>query len=229
MRQLGTVALLVMSTLLLSAIAPALAQDETGDTSTKVDVRLELSTREELSDLIAGRLTTEAEPVGNAELSFWFTTEEFGGRSVLIGRAFTDATGWARIPVDPRRAEYDLIVRFKGNQELAPAEGTATLRFPDEAVHAFAPQEDGGSLSALRTALPRVIGILVGLLWAGLIYLGLSTVAGVKRGAPELAGAGSAQAIDQASNNPSAERTNGASRRGRRRNRKGERAEHDDF
>lgn len=228
MRRSGPLALLVISAFLLAAMSPAIAQEESGDRSTNVDVRLELSNREELSDRVAGRLTTEDGPVGNVELSFFFTTGQFGGRTVLMGRALTDATGWARIPVDARRSDYDLIVRFAGNQELAPAEGTATLRFPDEAVHPYAPKEGGGPLDALRTALPRVIGVLVATLWAWLIYIGLSTVAGVKKLASQSAGSGGSIAIEQSSNNPSAIPTKGSSSRKSRRDRKGERTDHDD-
>lgn len=212
----------ITSAIVLGALMPAQAQSETEKTTTEIDVRLELSTQDELSDLVSGHLSTDVGPVGNAELSFWFTTDQFGGRTVLIGKALTDATGWARVPMTARRTSYDITVRFDGDHQLAPATGAATATFPDDAIETYHSKEASSSLKGLRATLPRIIGILVASLWAALLYIGFSTVIGIRRHAPELAGTGGARAIEQPSDKSKADPTKGTSPHVGRRNRKKE-------
>ena len=142
---------------------PALAQSG-GEVS--LGVQVERSALPDLPDNVAARLSTgSGEPIGGASVDFWAEVEILGTRSALLGTATTDATGVARVPIFPRRPQYEIRVSFAGNELYAPVETTTVLTFPTERVEPVQITTPTSSLAGLRTVMPRAMGIVVALLW----------------------------------------------------------------
>ena len=167
-------------TLCLVAIGlPALAQ---GAVETSLRVQIERSVLADISDNVAARLTTTSgEPIPGAPIEFWAVVEILGPRSARLGRAVTDATGIARVPITPRRADYEIRASFEGDDLYAPAESTVVLTFPTERVDPVEVTAPASPLNTLRTVMPRAMGIVVALLWiffAAAVFYVVKTIHG---------------------------------------------------
>lgn len=141
----------------------ALAQSEA---TASLDIQVERSALPELPDNVAARLSTgSGEPIAGASIEFWAEVEILGTRSALLGTATTDATGMARVPISPRRPDYEIRASFAGNEVYEPIETTVILSFPTERVEPVQIAAPTSSLVGLRTVMPRAMGIVVALLW----------------------------------------------------------------
>lgn len=129
-------------------------------------IAIERSALPDLPDHTSARLTDpDGNPIGNAEITFWFELELLGPRRAFAGSAMTDATGTARIPVTPRQETYRVRASYAGDQIHPAVEATAVLDFPKERVtpiQIFAPPSQ---VQPLRIVMPRAMGIVVALLW----------------------------------------------------------------
>lgn len=141
---------------------PTLAQS--GE-ETSLRVQVERSSLPELPDNVAAFLTASGEPVAGATIEFWAEVEIVGARSAFLGSAVTDATGAARVPIWPRRAEYRIRAVFGGHEQHPPAEATVNLAFPADRVDPVEITAPISPFDTLRTVMPRAMGIVVALLW----------------------------------------------------------------
>jgi hypothetical protein len=162
-RRLPGIAALTLFLLLTVQAAPVQAQD---GAETSLGIQLERSSLPELPDNVAARLTTgSGEPVAGASIELWATVEILGVRSASLGTAVTDATGIARLPISPRRPDYEIRAEYAGNELYSPAEATVVLSFPEDRVDPMETAAPASRLATLRTVMPRVMGIVVALLW----------------------------------------------------------------
>jgi hypothetical protein len=143
--------------------APALAQ---GAQNPAITLAVERSSLPELPDRVTARLTGEGgEPISGAVIDFWIEVEILGDRRAWLGSANTDATGVARVPIVPRRSEYEIRATFDGNDLYAATETTSRLVFPEERVEPVEVVAPPSPLTTLRAVMPRAMGIVVALLW----------------------------------------------------------------
>lgn len=151
-----------LTTSLIGSV-PASAQEQE---STSLVVGVERSVLPDLPDHVSARLTdADGDPVGNAPITFWFDLELLGSRKAFAGSATTDATGTARIPVTPRQQTYQVRATYEGDDTHLAIEGTAVLEFPPERVAPVQIVAPPSKIQTLRTVMPRVMGIVVAILW----------------------------------------------------------------
>jgi hypothetical protein len=154
---------------LLVLAGPARAAAPTGPQETVLTVGFEASAVQGVPHYIVARLTvTDGSAIEGAEVTFLRTVELGGERSVLLGVAFTDRGGNARVAVVPREARYRVMVRFAGTEEVAPSEVTAEIAFPQALVaHPDAAPRGGVDprLRPLADVMPVVIGGAVAVIW----------------------------------------------------------------
>lgn len=147
----------------LIASVPASAQEQK---STSLVVGVERSAIPDLPDYVSARLTdADGKPIGNAPITFWLDVELLGSRKAFAGSATTDATGTARIPATPRQQTYQVRATYAGDDTHLAIEGTAILEFPPERVTPVQIVAPPSKIQTLRTVMPRVMGIVVALLW----------------------------------------------------------------
>jgi hypothetical protein len=144
-------------------------------------VSLEPSSRPELADLFIARLTTpEGEPINEARVEFWIRSHLFGERYAFVGEALTDSSGVARLPFVPHQDTYDVRATFDGDEVWGSVETIRQLEFPPSRVIRYEPT-DPTQLGSLRSVMPRVMGIVVGVMWAALLALAFFTLRSIKR------------------------------------------------
>lgn len=188
---LGAVAVAASASLMTAAAA----QEDAPLASTRLSITLENSPRAEIADSIAARLTdADGTPLGNSRVEFWLGADFLGDRYVFIGEAQTDASGVARVQLEPHKEMYEARATFDGDEEHAATEATAQLRFRTQRVVTFA-EGDPTQLGGLRVVMPRVMGVVVGVLWVMLLGLWFVTVRMIRRAgevteAPVEAGSG---------------------------------------
>lgn len=147
----------------------------------RVTVGVQVSNRPDVPDMLIGTVTTlEGNPVGTVPVKFWVRTDVFNGRWTFVGEGLTDATGVARYPFVPRRQIYTARVTFEGDEQFDATEGVSQVRFPERSVFVLVPT-DLTQLGSLRVFMPRIIGIVVGLIWASLIGLFVHTLLSIRR------------------------------------------------
>jgi hypothetical protein len=156
-------------TVLLSLIwlpAFSLPVQAEGSQQTSITIQIERSTLPGIPDYVAARVATDSgQPVASLPVEVWAVVDILGPRSAPLGTAITDATGVARVPITPRRSEYEIRAVFKGSDLYAPAETVVVLTFPAERVEPVEITAPASPLATLRTVMPRVMGIVVALLW----------------------------------------------------------------
>src|SRR3989304_1021058 len=100
---------LLMPTLVVSA--------QGQEPSPSIAISLEISSRPELADVIAARLTApDGTPITEARIEFWITSNLFGERYAFVGASPTDSSGVARLPFVPHQDSYDVRVTFDGTE-----------------------------------------------------------------------------------------------------------------
>jgi len=149
------------ASLIGSATASAQEQEPTS-----LVVGVERSAMPGLPDHVSARLRdADGKPVGNAPITFWLDVELLGSRKAFAGSATTDATGTARIPLTPRQQTYQVYATYTGDDTHLTIEGTAVLEFPPERVTPVQIVAPPSQIQTLRTVMPRVMGIVVAILW----------------------------------------------------------------
>ena len=173
--------LAVLAVALLALAGPAGAQEP----SPSVSISLVPSSRPELADLLTARLTTpDGGPISEARIEFWIRSDLFGERYAFVGESPTDSAGVARLPFVPHQSRYDVRVTFDGDEVWGPAEAIAPIEFPTDHVITYT-ATDPSQLGSLRFVMPRIMGIVVGLVWAALLGLAFFTLRSFKRGGSE--------------------------------------------
>jgi hypothetical protein len=133
---------------------------------TSIAVQIEGSTLAGVPDNVAARLTARSgTPVAGVPVEIWMVVEILGARTAPLGTAVTDATGVARVPITPRRSDYEIRATFEGTDLYAPSETAVVITFPAETVEPVEITAPVSPLANLRTVMPRVMGIVVALLW----------------------------------------------------------------
>jgi hypothetical protein len=83
--------------------------------------------------LTARLLGPDGQPLGNAAVTFFVRSDDFGGVAVRVASATTDAAGYARVRYAPTwRGPQDVTARFDGGAGVGPAQ--AATRFVAQAV-----------------------------------------------------------------------------------------------
>lgn len=160
----------------------ALAQ---GQEAGSITISVENSKRPEIADVIAASLTDAAgSPVGNVAVEYWIATDVFGPRFAFVGEALTDTSGLARLPFEPHREVYEVRVTFGGDDAVDSAEAIALLRFRPERVVELI-DHDPTQLGSLRYSMPRLMGVVVGMIWAALLGLAWWTLTRIRAAAPD--------------------------------------------
>jgi hypothetical protein len=154
---------------------------------TEVSVSFVKSVQKQISDRIAAHLVAyDGSPIGGAEIEFRREIELLGPRLVLLGRATTDATGVAQVPIRATDARLRVEVRFAGDDRYAPSATTVDVVVPKASVRAagqaaFEPPRPGIGLGQLAAVMPLAIaGATVGV-WVALAALIFVTLRGIRR------------------------------------------------
>lgn len=180
----AAVILLALGNAFGSAAAAGAASDKT---ATRLEVRLEAPAQRGLPHSIAVRLTAaDGSAVTSAPVSVYLDVTFFGGRSALLGRATTDTSGTARVAIRPDRASYQVRARFAGNDTLEPSETAKTLAVPAAQVQPAAEPARAPLLVGVGRVAPRLIAVLVVLVWALLLGGSIWVLRRVRHHAPNL-------------------------------------------
>jgi hypothetical protein len=121
---------------------------------------------------------TTGKAIGNAEVEFFVMTEVFGPRLMRIGSAVTDTTGRAAVSYRPSwEGETQVVARFAGNAQYAATEGSFEFA---SVVPVLGHQNSAFGLEPIRAWAPVVVILLVVAVWAALIAVVMTTVAGLR-------------------------------------------------
>ena len=176
----SVVVLGLVGLILLIPAVPARAQEP----PPKISVTLEPSSRPELADVLAAHLTApDGRAISEASVRFSIRAEMLGERYALVAEAVTDSSGVARYPFIPHRETYEIRATFDGNELWGPAEVITPVTFRPERVVAYQ-GTDPTQLGSLRFVMPRLMGVVLGLIWAALIGLAFFTLRSFKRMSP---------------------------------------------
>lgn len=150
--------------------------------ATALTIEVEPPLRDDVGYRLAATLTTrQATPVPGARVSVYRVVDLLGEREALLGTAVTDATGKARVPITPRRADLRIAATYAGDDEHAATTTEHPVTFPDDAVEPYAHVHGHSQLlQPVRTVMPRAITVAVGLLWLGLLGLLVATIRGIR-------------------------------------------------
>ena len=149
--------------------------------SPTLSISLEPSSRAELADLLTARLTApEGGPISEAPIVFWIRSELFGERYAFVGESPTDSSGVARLPFVPHQDTYEVRATFDGDEVWGSVETIRQIEFSPSRVIRYEPT-DPTQLGSLRFVMPRIMGIVVGLIWAALLALAFFTLRSIKR------------------------------------------------
>lgn len=86
----------------------------------------------------------------------------------------------SRRAFNPSKETSEILVRFDGTDEFAAGETAGSVTVPPEAVSSFG-GDDVDTLEPLRVVVPRLMAVLVALIWIGLIWIVLSTTRTIRR------------------------------------------------
>jgi len=154
------------------------------ESSPTISVTLEPSSRPELADVLAARLIDPGGgPISEARVEFWIRTELLGERYALVGESPTDSSGVARLPFVPHKDGYDVRATFAGDERWGPADVIVPIEFSPARVVAYEPA-DPTQLGGLRRVMPRLMGIVLGMIWAALLGLAYYALRSFKRLGP---------------------------------------------
>ena len=179
-RRIGlSLVLSVVATLLLAIVAVAAPQ------RTVVELNAGAAPKVEQGYVLAVRVrTTDGRPVNEVRVRFYEVVELFGPRDMYIGSALTDGQGEGTLLYLPAQlGSHEIIARFAGRDQVAPAEGRMTLK---ATVAAPAYQAESVPLSAFSKIITVGVGAIVLSVWALIAFALVSTARGVLRGARDL-------------------------------------------
>jgi hypothetical protein len=154
---------------------------------TEVRVSFVKSVQKPISDRIAAHLVAyDGSPIGGAALEFRREIEFLGPRLVLLGRATTDATGVAQVPIRATDARLRVEVRFAGDDRYAPSVTVVDVLVPKGSVRApgqaaFEPPRPGVGLGQLAAVMPLAIAGATFGVWMVLFALVLVTLRRIRR------------------------------------------------
>jgi hypothetical protein len=179
-RRIGlSLALSIIAMLLLATVALAAPQP------TSVQLTAAAATKTEQGYVLAVRLrTADGKSVNEAGVRFYEVVDLLGAREMHIGDATTDGQGGGTLPYLPAQlGSHQIIARFAGRDQAAPAEGRTTF----EATVAAPPyQAETIPLSGFSNVVTVGVGAIVLSVWALIAFALISTARGVRRGARDL-------------------------------------------
>jgi len=175
-----TIAVAVIATMMLAGVASAAPQRATVELSvspaSKVEQGYALTVRVRSAD---GR------PVNEANIRFYEVVELIGSRDMYIGDATTDGQGGGSLIYLPAKTgSHEIVARFAGRDQVAPAEGRTTFQ---ATVAAPAYRPETVALSGFSNVVTIAVGTIVLSVWALIAFALISTARGVRRGARDLA------------------------------------------
>lgn len=138
-----------------------------------------------VSDQLMAQLTVDdGSSVSGVEVEFLRAVDFLGSRLISLGRATTDASGTARLPIQASGSSLRIEVRFAGNENFQPAEVTSEISLP--AAPRPAPgegeQPSQASLAVFGSIMPPVLAAMAAGVWLLLIGLSAITVRAIWRG-----------------------------------------------
>ncbi|HLA66284.1 MAG TPA: hypothetical protein VJP05_02225 [Acidimicrobiia bacterium] len=177
-RRLSTVVATVSAGLVLLISSASFAADKPSPT---ISISLEPSSRPEVADVLAARLTDpDGKPVSEAPVEFWIRSDLLGERYAVLGESPTDSSGVARLPFISHKDRYDVRATFDGDETWGAAEVVAPIEFSSARVVEYE-ATDPTQLGPLRFVMPRLMGIVLGMIWAALLGLAFFTLRSFKR------------------------------------------------
>lgn len=165
MRSARIVLVLLAAVGLLGVAAPAAAQ-----TASQLSIGVEEPPKAGLPHRVAAQLRADG-AVNGVTIRFFVVTDLYG--PAFLGSAVTDATGTARVVIEPRHEELRLRATFAGSEDLSAAQVEGALVFPPEAVVAASDKHAvHGLLAPIQQNMPVAIAVAVALLW---LFLGATS------------------------------------------------------
>ena len=121
----------------------------------------------------------DRKPLSKRPINFYEQVDMLGPREALIGSFETDSTGRAELDYQPAdSANRTIIVRFAGDPNYAASEAHGTVQVTD-AVPLYAPAAE--PLATPAWLLPRVMGMMVVLMWLLLFGVFVTTARRIRR------------------------------------------------
>ena len=162
----------------IGAAAPVAAA---GPDTTTLTLELKEPAKPDIPYYLMARLVdAEGTGISGESVSFYRKVEILGARLAYLGDAETDSTGVAKVAFNPSKETSEILVRFDGTDEFAAGETAGSVTVPPEAVSSFG-GDDVDTLEPLRVMIPRLMAVLVALIWIGLIWIVLSTTRTIRR------------------------------------------------
>lgn len=128
--------------------------------------------------------TVDGKPVNEATIKYYEAVDLIGSREMFIGSVTTDGQGQGALLYLPAQlGSHQLIARFAGRDQVAPAEARTTFEALI-AAPAYAPETV--PLSGFNRVVTAAVGVVVLSVWALIAFAFISTARGVRRGARDL-------------------------------------------
>lgn len=147
----------------------------------RLQVAVQLSTNVRLPDyLTATMVDATGQPLGERTVSFAIGTDFMGQQWIDAGKAVTDASGVARLPVSLEDRRYTVRARFIDEKGSVVAEATGQISGP-RGSRAAVP-DSSSPLAPFSFWMPRLIGAAVVLVWVVLAGVVVISVRRIRQG-----------------------------------------------
>ena len=179
-RRIGVaLALSIIGTLLFAAVALGAVQRASIELSTRAAAKAEQG-----YVLTARARTADGKQINEAPIRFYETVDLFGAREMFLGSAVTDGQGVGVLVYLPAQlGSHEIIARYAGRDDVAPAEGRAAF---EGTVAAAAYVAEVVPLADFSKVVTAVVGGIVLAVWALIAFAFISTARGVRSGARDL-------------------------------------------
>lgn len=158
---------------------PAVAQEAPSTISIAFEEPLKPGLAPHLTANVVGE---QGQPIPEARVRFFREVEFVGTRLSFLGEGMTDAAGTARIIFNPQIPTYRIVARAVDVEGITEAEFAADISVPESSLPTNRPGLDTESLlEPLQRIMPRLLALLVLLVWVLLLGTTFLTVRGIRR------------------------------------------------
>ncbi len=138
-------------------------------------------------DQVIAKLTVDdGSPVAAVEVTFWREVYFVGVRRIPIGRALTDVSGAASVPITALDGPMRVIVGFAGDEHYLPGNAVTDITVPPGSKpsggNAPQGQDSNATLALFATYMPLLLALTAFSVWLLIFGLTARTVFAIRRG-----------------------------------------------
>lgn len=187
----GLISLAAAALVALVCVSPAGATHRGPDVVDEVflNVSYRAATVAGVHDRLVAQLTVDdGSPVVAVEVTFWREVYFVGVRRILVGRAQTDVSGTASVPISAPNGPLRVVAGFAGDEHYLPGNAVEDVTVPPGSEpansNAGVGQQSDATLALFATFMPLLLALTAFSVWLLIFGLTAKTVLAIRRGRP---------------------------------------------